>query len=726
MFHPEIIAASVAAIEAQTGVALVERPVADCVRVYDHFSALTRTDGKHSWYQRVGQSAEEFAFADWEREWIANEMYLCACSFPYFYWRYYFIKTKEGHIKRPDQLIAQLIFLAILAELDLKHLPILLLILKARQLGMSTIIEGIILWIALFRRGCHTVIASAEEDKSIEMSNMVWLGIDYLPLWMKPVLTRDDRKVGPEFGENESDILIQHGAMSKGISRGSTPTAAHLSEVAYYPNPIETIESSLIRAMHENPRTFLALESTARRKGDWFHKTWIKNREGEASGYNRFTCLFLPWYVGSDKYPTPDWLRNHPVPAEWRPRRETVKQAADARLYVATTPLLRQHMPPAWEMPREQQWFWEFNYVEASADDETLKSFMAEMAADERSCFTSKRWSVYTQEVLERVRTETSDKYTDYAIIGDGIDIQFHLRDYWSVKAKRVEIQYLSIRDCCLSWKLVPLRETPREPELQCYLRVWEPPRPGYRYTIGIDVGGGVGQNNTDFEVLRVGRNADDPDVQVAQLRSPWLNAAQAPPFALALGAWYGQHMSPVPEAYMAPETQISVGDLISSQLANDGYSNFHYMERYDLRKSPGHKSRRRGWATNAWSRPLMEQTLKNAVDLGWLSINSLDTAEELENQEAEETDSGKTKFDHAKGETDDSLIALGIAVFVSHDEETRTERLQRKITPKRKGDLDAKPPELDTSEAMLARHFQREEQWDMEQGDEERSRYVY
>lgn len=736
MFHPDNIAAAIRAHEADIHKKLMEHSVSDCVRVYDHFRSLAHTDGKKVWYQRPDQTPEEFEFVPWEADWIANELHMCTCSFPYWLWRYYFIKDFGGNIRRPDQSVAWQIILCVLAELDRQHLPTLLLFLKARQLGITTLMEAVILWISLFRRGCRNVIASAEEDKSLLMSDMIWLALDNLPLWMVPTLTRDDRRVGPEFGDNETEILIQHGSMKKGIARGSTPTACHASEVAYYPDPIETIESSLIRAMHENPRTFLSLESTARRKGDWFHKTWLKNRAGEQEGYNRFTCIFLPWYVGTDIYPTVDWIRNHPIPENWKPRSETMRQKRDAELYVATTPLLARYMPRVWgpkmEMPIEQMWFWEFNYVEASQDDLTLKSFMAEMASDERSCFQSKKWSVYKQDQLDALRENAEQAtYTDYAIVGDGIDAKFSLRDLWKVSGKHIRIEYISIKGHTLTWKLIPLQSTPIESERQFFLRVWERPRSGFRYTIGIDIGGGVGQNFTDMEVLRVGRNKQHPDIQVAQLRSPWINGVEAPPFALCLGAWYGQFMTQfdgVPEAYMAPETQIAVGDIISDNLAQDGYSNFHYMERYDLRKTPGHKSRRRGWATNAWSQPLMQQSFKNAVDTGWIRINSIDTVDELEAQEAEETDSGKTKFDHSDEGNDDSLTGLEIAYFVSHDKETRSERMMKLLAPVDPDAIEHKTERADSA-TMLARHFQKEETeeigvWrdgrQIEEGDEE------
>jgi len=718
MFHPQKIREALDAVEAKIGTRLIEYPEFDCARVYEHFQKMQVTDGKKTWYRRRDTDSEEFKYLPWEVKWIKNEMYVCACSFPYWFFRYFFIIV-NGRVQRPDHIPATHIILDILADLDLRTLPILLMILKARQLGISTIIEAVILWIALFRRGSNCVISSAEEEKSEKMSNMVWLGLDNIPLWMKPILTRDDVKKGPAFGNNESEISIQHGSMTKGIGRGSTPIAAHLSECPYYFDPVETIESSLIRAMHENPRSFLVLEGTARKRGDWWHQTWLKNRAGELTGYNRFTCVFLPWYVGTDKYPTDDFLRNHPVPDNWLPMRETNRQALDAKLYVSTTPLLKKYLGDNWFMSRDQQWFWEFNYVDAkSGDDKTYKAFLAEMAADERSCFQSKRWSVFSAPVLDKVEEGLSEKYTDYAIVGDGIQEKFWLRELWSHSARRIEIPWISPLGRPFNWRLIPLKATPKEDELQFYLRVWEPIRPGFNYTVGIDIGGGVGQNATVYEVLRVGKDKNDPAVEVAQLWSPLITSPESPPFANALGIYYGQHMTPVPEALICPEVQVSVGDYISFQLAELGYSNFFYMDRYDMKRGPGHRSQRRGFATNAWSRPMMMEALKHGIESEWVIVNSQRTYDELENMEAEELDSGKVKYEHASGENDDCYMALGIAYFCSYDKQTMVERVTNKLKPRKKSDeLKESTVELDSTEAMLARHFQKEEADDYAEG---------
>lgn len=693
---------------------LKEESVDDCIYAYEMFDQMTQTDGKKLYYCRKGQEyGAPFEYTLAEKQWIYNEIAMCAASFKYWFFRYFFLKNKANRIVRPDVLVAQLVFLAILADLNRQRLPIKLLVLKARQLGMSTITEAIILWIATFFKGCHCVISSAEEEKSVEMAQMVWTPLERFPLWMRHTLTRDDVSKGPEFAETASDISIQHGAKKKGIARGSTPIAAHLSEVPYYHDPTETVEASLLNAMHEDARMFLVLEGTAKKKGDWWHNLWEKEREGEREGTSQFKLIFLPWYVGRDKYPTADWLRNHPIPDNWQPLKETIKQAKQARLYVATTELLRKHLGEGWEMPIEQMWCWEHRYVNAKRTDESLKKFHAEFASDEKTCFQSRRWSAFAFELLEKLLAQRSEKFHDYALVGDGIAKKFDLKEYQSGSAKRIEIPWVNYEGKGRLWKLIPLRETPTEIKEQFFIRIWEHPKPGYIYSIGIDISGGLGQDATVYEVIRRGMNPGDPDIQVAELWSPWISCVEAAGPALALGIYYGRFMSPVAEAIVAPETQIAVGDFISSQLAEEGYSNFFYMDRWDMRRKPGQRSNRRGWATTSWSKPLMDGGLKHAAETGWIVINSERLLDEMDNMEAEVTDSDKTVYDHAEGEHNDCWTATGIGYCVNHEKDTIVERMKGALKPRRaqQETEDLPEQELDSSEAQMARKFMREDE---------------
>lgn len=723
MFHPQIVAEKKSLLETRTKRKIKEYSVEEAINWYDHFKNLTRSDGKNQYYARnPADKPADFKYTQDEADFITNEKYMCSISFMYWFFRYFFIKDPANKIRRPDVLHAQMVFMDILADLDLRRLPIKIFLLKARQLGMSTIVEAIILWIAIFIKGSHCVVSSAKEDRTEQMCGMVWLGLEMLPLWMQPKLTRDNVKQGPAFGEINSDILLQHDP------RGDTPVAAHMSECPYYADPEETIEASLLNAMHENRRTFIVLEGTARKKGDWWHNRWLKEREGEKDGRNDFTCLFLPWYVGHDKYPTLDWLRNHPIPDGWKPLQETVKQAMEANLYVATTPLLRKHMGENWEMPREQMWCWEHRYGIARRKDSAYKKFLAEFASDERSCFQSKRWSVFAQDVLDELEKNKADKIQFYAFAGDGIDKKFHLTDYQSMSARRVDVTWRSIDERVWNWKLIPLRERPKEKHNDFYLQVFEHPQRGYDYVIGIDIGSGIGQNRTVYSVLKIGKK-DEPAKEVALLCTAHMLSPETPGFANCLGAYYGQFM-PGGEAKIAPEVQISVGDFISDQLATVGYVNLYYMDRFDVRRPPGWKPQRRGWVTTGWSRQYFMENLEHAIKTGWLEVNSAELISEIENTEGEESDTGKMKYDHASGETNDIYTAIGIAYTVGYAHAIIVDRIKGNLKPKRKSAKVDEPEKKETGMALLMRTMQMEDRNEFpgarDEAEGDPLRYIY
>ena len=124
-----------------------------------------------------------------ERRFIATERANCAASCHYFLTRYYWIKAKS-RILRFAFRQGQWILWKMLQELDAAGVSKLLQILKARQLGISTLAEGIMTWGALFIPGVSSQIGSADGQKTQIMLGMMTLAIDQLPPWLPPTQTR--------------------------------------------------------------------------------------------------------------------------------------------------------------------------------------------------------------------------------------------------------------------------------------------------------------------------------------------------------------------------------------------------------------------------------------------------------------------------------------------------------------------------------------------------------
>ena len=80
--------------------------------------------------------------------------------------------------------------------------------------------------------------------------------------------------------------------------------------------------------------------------------------------------MFLPWYVGTDIYPTETWIRSHPIPEGHVFEDLTVAHAGRARDYVRSgqNPLIQKFLGANWEMPPAQMYFWEVTRDEYAAD----------------------------------------------------------------------------------------------------------------------------------------------------------------------------------------------------------------------------------------------------------------------------------------------------------------------------------------------------------------------
>lgn len=165
-----------------------------------------------------------------EKRFIANERAMCAASCHYFLTRYYYIKAKN-RIMRFVFRQGQWILWQMLCELDRQGFSKMVQVLKARQLGISTLAEGIATWESQFIPGAQIQIGSADGQKTQIMLGMMTLAIDQLPAWLHPVQTRaktaSDRGL-MEFARIGSMVMIQPGSIRGGMGQGSTQTFVHL------------------------------------------------------------------------------------------------------------------------------------------------------------------------------------------------------------------------------------------------------------------------------------------------------------------------------------------------------------------------------------------------------------------------------------------------------------------------------------------------------------------
>jgi hypothetical protein len=628
---------------------------------------------------------------DFEHDWMLNEQILCKCDADYFLTRYAFLIDDMGVIRRYIHRVAQRIMFNIIADLEERESSIELQILKARQLGATTLTQALICHRIVFGYGVNAISGSADQQKTAIMANKMFLTYDMLPVWLKPEATGRSRTERGylTFAKTMSGVSFQHGAQMSGIARGTTPTVYHLSECASFTNPEQQIEASLFKAVHASPAIFGVLESTGEGDKNWWANTWRISKTEWKRNRSRLCPLFLPWFTANNLYPTPTWLRMRPVPEDWVPNVETRAHTAKSELFVRSNSLLNKQLGSDFKLPKEQQWWWEVEHEQAKMKG-LEPGFLQEYCGDDEEALQRSTTGVFGADAIIEIDSQRERDYECFAIVGQSVE-QDHEppTDCIDYEKTRIPVRYTNMREESYRWELIPLRFSPplREnmPEdATGVLFIWHHPQQGVRYAIGVDTGGGLGEDSTCISVWALG-TGDQQDVQVAEYTSAYVSHVESFAFVIALAAYYKSAMNPDltgwKEPYVSIEQLKAVGDVAQVQMAKMGYTNFHMFSRYDG-KNPNEdkrRSRRRGWYTNSWSRPILTGYFVTWAKNHWIKINSPWLIEECKTFEQKVTATGKQKMEHEDGCYDDRIFAAAMATFCPHDSDPMVHRSKKR-----------------------------------------------
>jgi len=631
----------------------------------------------------------------WIKEQIENEQFCCFASAEYFVTRYCKIRDVEERIIGFQYRIAQRIFHEILAEYDDLQIAIQLFILKARQVGISTVVALYFLHRILFRTNTHAIMASAQVQQSEKLAMMIETAWSRLPFWLPPAKTSIKEKE-PRWA-NGSALSVQAGSQNVGIAQGSTPTCLHISELADYATPKKTIEEGLFPAAHQTSALFFVMEGTGSTSSPWQQEKWIYYKENWGKG-GRFRTLFIPPACADDIYPHADWLRAHPIPSNWHAIDETMRMKRRCELFVRSTEYLYKHLGSNWEMSRNYMWYWECGWKEAVASHST-KTFLSQLAVTDDDAFQSKWDPVFADETIEVVTKEREQKYKAYAVTGRTILMGSDNHPYippsdevdW--QGQRIPLKWESNDGNVYEWELVPLLPFDDSEDTNCFdkLLVFQEPRLGASYAEAIDSADGLGMPNEDRTALsmHIGRTGKERDEQVSAFTSIRVNAAQIARIAAAVAVYYctdgtGQITSdnPLGPKFIIEQTR-KAGDDCQLALKIMGFYDHHVMIRYDDKGSivegKGHKE---GFFTSRWSRPLLLNKFVNAVTTGWFKPNCPILIRQLKTFIRKEK-AGISEMGHEAGQHDDSIFAAAMGWFRIHHLDSESQRLQEKYKPK-------------------------------------------
>ena len=163
-------------------------------------------------------------------------------------------------------------------------------ILKSRQLGISTISAGYSLWLMLFHEDKNVLVIATKQDVAKNLVTKVREMHMYLPSWLKGT-TVEDNKLSLRF-KNGSQIKA---VSSSGDAGRSEALSLLVIDEAAFIDKIEEIWASAQQTLATGGKC-IAL-STPNGVGNWFHKTWVKAEEGT----NNFNTIRLHWSVHPER-----------------------------------------------------------------------------------------------------------------------------------------------------------------------------------------------------------------------------------------------------------------------------------------------------------------------------------------------------------------------------------------------------------------------------------------
>ncbi len=210
------------------------------------------------------------------------------------------VKTKDAKIAPLFYNYAQKYSYGMIQRLRIAHKPVRIVCVKARQVGISTLISSIIYHHTATRSNILSKISSHDQDSSDNIYNMYKLFYDKTDELFRPMVKYSNRKeLLFENPDEESRArvpglnsrLTVDTAKNTSLGRSFTIQNFHGSEIAYWQNP-EEVMMGVEEAVPYTEGTIICLESTANGVGNYFHAKC----EAAANGKSDYQLLFIPWF----------------------------------------------------------------------------------------------------------------------------------------------------------------------------------------------------------------------------------------------------------------------------------------------------------------------------------------------------------------------------------------------------------------------------------------------
>jgi hypothetical protein len=163
-------------------------------------------------------------------------------------------------------------------------------ILKARQLGISTLSAGYSLWLMLFHNDKNILVIATGKETAKNLVTKVRVMYDGLPQWLK-TNTEEINKLSLRFANGSQIKAI---ASNESAGRSEALSLLIIDEAAFI-DKVDTIWTAAQQTLATGGDSIVL--STPNGVGNWFHQQWI----GAEDGTNEFNTIRLHWSDHPDR-----------------------------------------------------------------------------------------------------------------------------------------------------------------------------------------------------------------------------------------------------------------------------------------------------------------------------------------------------------------------------------------------------------------------------------------
>jgi hypothetical protein len=202
------------------------------------------------------------------------------------------IRTKDGDIRAFTLNIAQNELLKVVEHQMATDGKVRIIILKGRQMGLSTMVGGFLYWWISQHKAQKAMVVTHHGDSTKTLFDMTKRYFENTPDLLKPHTRYSSRK------ELQFDILDSSYTVAtaggESIGRGETITQAHISELAFWQaSSAKDNLNGLLQCIPNSPGTAVFIESTANGVSGVYYDMW----KGAEEGKNGYAAVFLPWFI---------------------------------------------------------------------------------------------------------------------------------------------------------------------------------------------------------------------------------------------------------------------------------------------------------------------------------------------------------------------------------------------------------------------------------------------